>query len=296
MPSLQLRAGSQTPKDNTWTDVRGGPWGELGTSDMSGFFAEQIARGNGYSFSSALAGVALIATTNTVNNKMLIWNPPTSGRVLVLQCVKFGRTAKGTPLEGSVVYGGRRASCPPPRSPARPPCPATSRATRRSRGQPAGDIVGDQSGMLFAPAASTLNVAPSLWATAGHRPDGGQRRHDRAGAAGAVRRGLDLGAAAGVARLAHVRRRGGGDLDHLHDFHPRPESAQARLRAARRSAPCAPHRARNWRRSTWCSARRSASTTSGGKCGASTPGSRFPPPAARTPAGGFVYREGKGGA
>ncbi len=29
------------------------------------------------------------------------------------------------------------------------------------------DIVGDNSGMLFAPAANTLNVAPSLWACSG---------------------------------------------------------------------------------------------------------------------------------
>jgi hypothetical protein len=50
----------------------------------------------------ALAGNALVAATTT--NAPAIWNPPDSGRVLLVQCVRFGRTAKGTPLEGSIVY------------------------------------------------------------------------------------------------------------------------------------------------------------------------------------------------
>ena len=71
MPQIQARTGPQTPKDFTWPEVRGGPWGELSTSDMSGFFAEHVARGNGYCFSSALAGVACIATTNTTANQLI---------------------------------------------------------------------------------------------------------------------------------------------------------------------------------------------------------------------------------
>jgi len=102
MPVAQGKVGPQTPKDGTLSDVRCDPWGALGTSAMNGFFAEQVARGYGYSFSTALAGNALVAATTT--NCPAIWNPPDSGRVLVLQCVKFGRTAKGTPLEGSIVY------------------------------------------------------------------------------------------------------------------------------------------------------------------------------------------------
>ncbi len=169
MPMLQARTGTQTPKDNSWPDVRGGPWGELGTSDMSGFFAEQIARGNGYAFNTAMAGVALIATTNTVNNKMLLWNPPTSGRVLLLQCVKFGRTAvAGTPLEGSIVYGRQQGvlSATPVAGTTTLPGDITS-YTKAAAVNLRSDIVGDGSGMLFAPAASTLNVAPDLWAASG---------------------------------------------------------------------------------------------------------------------------------
>lgn len=168
MPTLQARTGPQTPKDFSWPEGRGGPWGELGTVDMSGFFAEQVARGNGYCFSSALAGVALIATTNTVNNKMLIWNPPTSGRVLVLQCVKFGRTAVGTPLEGSIVYGRQQGvlSASPVAGTTTLPGDITS-YTKVSAVNLRSDIVGDNSGMLFAPALSSLNVAPSLWAASG---------------------------------------------------------------------------------------------------------------------------------
>ena len=102
MPVAQVKTGPQTPKDGALSDARGDPWGALGTSAMNGFFAEQVARGNGYSFSTALAGNALVAATTT--NVPAIWNPPDSQRVLLLQCVKFGRTAKGTPLEGSIVY------------------------------------------------------------------------------------------------------------------------------------------------------------------------------------------------
>jgi hypothetical protein len=102
MPIAQVKVGPQTPKDGQPFDARGDAWGAVGSSSMNGFFAEQVARGNGYSFTTALAGNALVAATTT--NAPAIWNPPSSGRVLLVQCVKFGRTAKGTPLEGSVVY------------------------------------------------------------------------------------------------------------------------------------------------------------------------------------------------
>ncbi len=171
MPQLQARTGAQTPKDFTWPEVRGGPWGELGTSDMSGFFSEQVARGNGYCFSSILAGVALIDTTNVTNNKMLIWNPPTSGRVLVLQCVKFGRTAKGaTPLEGGIVYGRAQniLSASPITGTTTFPCDIIS-YTKVAAINLRSDIVGDNSGMLFAPALSALQstAPPTFWAASG---------------------------------------------------------------------------------------------------------------------------------
>ena len=102
MPIAQVKPGAQTPKDGQPFDVRGDAWGAIGTSSMNGFFAEQVARGNGYSFTTALAGNALVAATTT--NAPAVWNPPDSGRVLLVQAVKFGRTAKGTPLEGSIVY------------------------------------------------------------------------------------------------------------------------------------------------------------------------------------------------
>jgi hypothetical protein len=167
MPLLQTRPGPQTPKDNSSPELRGGPWGEIGTSDMSGFFAEQIARGNGYCFSSALAGVALIAATTT-NNKMVIWNPPTSGRVLLLQCVKIGRTAVGaTPLEGSIVYnrsqGIQSASAAAGTG---NPNDIVS-YTKASAVNLRSDKVGDESGMFFFPAASVLANAPSLWSASG---------------------------------------------------------------------------------------------------------------------------------
>jgi hypothetical protein len=166
MPVFQGHTGAGVPKDNTDYAPRVDPWGALGTSEMNGFFAEQVARGNGYCFSSALAGVALIATTNVTNNKMLIYNPPLSGRVLLLQCAKFGRTAVGaTPLEGSFVYGRSRniltaSTAAGTGNDIVSYTPAVAVNLRT-------DIVGDNSGMIFAPAASVLTAAPTLWAAAG---------------------------------------------------------------------------------------------------------------------------------
>lgn len=149
--------GPQKPADQTEAPLRLDGFGGLVTADM---FAEQVARGNGYSFNSALAGVALIAATTT-NNKMVIWNPPDSGRVLYFQLVKFGRSAVGTPLEGGIVY---------------------NRAQNiRSFGATGADIVSgttaaalnlrsdlpDASKMIFFPAASVLTTAPSHWMTSG---------------------------------------------------------------------------------------------------------------------------------
>lgn len=160
MPLNELWTGPQRAGDDVRISARGDNYGATLTGAMNGFFAEQVMRGNGYSFSSALAGVALIAATTT-NNKMVIWNPPDSGRVLLLQFVKYGRTAVGTPLEGSVVYNRAQDV--------------------RSFGATGNDIVSgtgaaavnlrsdlpDNSKMKFFPAASVLTTAPSLWAAAG---------------------------------------------------------------------------------------------------------------------------------
>ena len=165
MPILQARPGAQTPKDQSYPDVRGGSWGELGTSDMSGFFAEQVARGNGYVFSSALAGVVPIVATTT-NNKMLLYNPPTSGRVFLVQRVAFGRTAvAATPLEGSIVYN--RAQNIQTASTAAGTGNDIVSYTKADGVNLRGDIVGDGSGLFFAPAASVLTAAPTLWAASG---------------------------------------------------------------------------------------------------------------------------------
>ncbi len=164
MPSLQMRAGPQTPKDNTWPEVRGGPWGEMAVGDMSGFFAEQVARGNGYCWASAVGGVVPIVATTT-NNKMVLYNPPTSRKVVLLQCVKYGRTAVGTPLEGSIVYN--RAQLIQSASTAAGTGNDIVSYTKASATNLRSDKVGDDSGMFFAPAASVLTVAPSLWVESG---------------------------------------------------------------------------------------------------------------------------------
>ena len=97
---------------------------------------------------------------------MLLYNPPTSGKVLLLQCVKFGRTAVGaTPLEGSIVYN--RAQNIQTASTAAGTGNDIVSYTKVAGVNLRSDLAGDNSGLFFAPAASVLTVAPSLWATSG---------------------------------------------------------------------------------------------------------------------------------
>ena len=159
MPEMELLVGPRSKSDGDTTKGRAGYYGELLDGSINGFFAEQVARGNGYSFSTALAGNALVAATTS--NAPAIWNPPESGRVLYLQCVKYGRTAKGTPLEGSIVYNRLQ--------------------NVRSFGATGNDIVsgtavaalnlrsdkGDDSKMLFYPTTIVTTATPVLWAEAG---------------------------------------------------------------------------------------------------------------------------------
>ena len=154
--------GAAKRADGDKPALRQGYSGEVMTGAMNGFFAEQVSRGNGYVFSSALAGVALIAATTSAN-KMLIVNPPNSGRVLTLIQTRFGRTAVGTPLEGSVVYNkGLARSISISSGAGNDIVSYTAVAAVNLRSD-----LGDNSGMLFAPATSVVTTAPSLWAAAG---------------------------------------------------------------------------------------------------------------------------------
>ncbi len=96
------RAGKQALTDGFSGPERLGNQGEVITGAMNGFFYEQILRGNGYVWNTALAGNALVAATTS--NAPALCNPPASGRMLVLQKITYVRTAVGTPLEGGIVY------------------------------------------------------------------------------------------------------------------------------------------------------------------------------------------------
>lgn len=161
---LELKVGPVRYSDGQENaQARGDNFGGLLTGSMNGYFAEQVMRGNGYVFESALAGVALLAPTTT-DNKMLIYNPSSSGRILILQKATFARTAKGTPLEGAIVYSR-----------------AQNILTASTAAGTGNDIVsytpatpvnlrsdlGNNSGMIFAPLASVLTAAPTFWGTPG---------------------------------------------------------------------------------------------------------------------------------
>jgi hypothetical protein len=144
--------------DNTEGRLRVGNDGSL-PINYGGFFFEQVMRGNGYSFTTDLAGNALVAATTT--NAPAIWNPPNSGRLLSIAKVVFARTAKGTPVEVSFVY--------------------LRTQNVNSRKGTAADLVsgtavdavnlrsdlGDNSGMVFFPTTIATTSTPALWACTG---------------------------------------------------------------------------------------------------------------------------------
>jgi hypothetical protein len=126
------------------------------------WFADQVAAGNGYVFESALAGVALIAATTSAN-KMLLVNPVSSERVFIFQKITYGRTAVGTPLEGAIVYNvGLARSVSVSAGTGNDVVSYTAVAGQNLRSD-----LGNNSGLLFAPATSVVTTAPTFWGAPG---------------------------------------------------------------------------------------------------------------------------------
>ena len=156
---IEGHVGAGKYGDNLDVPLRIGNRGELICGDSIGTYAEEVMRGNGYVFSTALAGNALVAATTT--NAPAIWNPPNSGRFLLIQKVTFARTAKGTPLEGSIVYlqllnvFSRKGTAADLVS-------GTAVAAVNLRSD-----LGDNSGMVFFPTTIATTATPTVWACAG---------------------------------------------------------------------------------------------------------------------------------
>ena len=132
---------------------------EVITVELYGKFYEQVARGNGYAFSTALAGNALVAAGT--GNAPAVWNPPSSGKLLSIVKVVFGRTAKGTPLEGSIVYL-RLQQVHSRKGTAADLVSGTAVTAVNLRSD-----LGDQSGMVFFPTTIVTTATPDIWACAG---------------------------------------------------------------------------------------------------------------------------------
>ena len=157
---LEAQVGPQRAGDGDIRAVRLGNQAEILTGKMNGQYFEQVARGNGYSFTTALAGNALIAAGTA--NAPAIWNPPSSGRVLSIIKVCFGRTAvAGTPLEGSIVYL-RLQDVDSRRGTAADLVSGTAVAAVNLRSD-----LGDNSGMVFFPTTIVTTSTPTVWGATG---------------------------------------------------------------------------------------------------------------------------------
>lgn len=156
--TLKGHAGIGRHADNTDARLRLTNTGAL-PINYGGFFFEQTLRGNGYSFTTAIEGNALVAPTTT--NAPAIWNPPGSGRLLSIAKVVFARTAVGTPVEVSFAYAFTQ-NVLSRKGTAADLVSGTAVAAKNLRSD-----LGDQSGMVFFPTTIATTTTPSLWACAG---------------------------------------------------------------------------------------------------------------------------------
>ena len=137
-----------------------GDAGEVLTGIMNGHWYEQVLRGNGYHWSTAIAGVALIAPVATTATNPAIHNPSSSNKMLVLEKITYNRTAVGTPLEGGVVYAYHRASSLA--GTAADVVSGTEVAGKNARLD-----LGDESGMIWVPTGVVYTGTPTFFSNAG---------------------------------------------------------------------------------------------------------------------------------
>lgn len=157
---LEGQIGAARHADGDTKKVRLGNSGEIVTGEMFGSFYEQVMRGNGYAFNTALAGNALVAAA-AAGNAPAIWNPPSSGKLLSIAKVVVSRTAVGTPLEGGIVYL-RTQQVHSRKGTAADLVSGTSVAAINLRSD-----LGDNSGMVFFPTTIVTTSVPEIWAMSG---------------------------------------------------------------------------------------------------------------------------------
>lgn len=157
--NIQGAVGVQNAPDGSTPLAKLGNQAEVMTNSMNGDFYEQVLRGNGYVFNTALAGNALVAATTS--NAPAILNPAGSGKLLVVQKITFVRTAVGTPLEGGIVHL-RTQNVTSAIGTGAQIVSGTAVAAVNLRSDK-----GDNSGMIFYPTTIVTTPTPSVWAQTG---------------------------------------------------------------------------------------------------------------------------------
>ena len=157
---LEGLVGMQRASDGDLRKVRLGNYGELITGAGLGKYYDAVVRGYGYSFMTAIAGAQFAAAAASANAPA-IWNPPSSGRMLVILKVALARTAVGTPLEASIYYQ-RLQQVHSRKGTAADLVSGTAVAATNLRSD-----CGDDSKMVFFPTTIVTTATPDFWATAG---------------------------------------------------------------------------------------------------------------------------------
>ena len=103
---IEARVGVQQLQDGTQQPPRLGHAGELISGDAHGRFYEAVYRGNVYSASAGVAGVAPGTALAATAQAIILYNPPatTGAKNLVILRASLGYVS-GTLGAGSMVYG-----------------------------------------------------------------------------------------------------------------------------------------------------------------------------------------------
>ncbi len=112
MAQVEFRVGVQQLQDGAQQPPRLGRAGELVSQDAHGRFYEAVYRGNVWGGSNPVAGVAPGTALATAGVPLGLYNPPGSGKNLVVLRSSAGYVS-GTLGAGSIVYGAAAQSVNP---------------------------------------------------------------------------------------------------------------------------------------------------------------------------------------
>lgn len=143
--------------DNTAIVPRGDSYGSTIVQELNGKYAELVARGCVFQYSTTSAAAILL--TNTTANGPTIWNPSTSNKVLYLLKLRLSWLS-GTTTASSLIWN----KCTPQSGAVTATAPTGSQILTFTNVAPVNALKGGSqvSAMGWAPVTSTFTAAPAF--------------------------------------------------------------------------------------------------------------------------------------